>query len=122
MLPIILLADNSCDTGIARYLIPDIYRGLRDPNQGCKALLPFNSLDVIKQLLLNGIQIALSLASILAIAFIIVGSIQYITSQGSPEKIKQAKATIVNSLIGLALAITAFLIVSAIANSFGGSA
>lgn len=98
-------------------LLPDLWYGLRD---GCGALKEIKSLDAIRLLLLNAVHIALSLAGTLALIFIIIGGIRYITSQGSPDTIKSAKATIVHAVIGLALAVTAYLIVGKIASSLAG--
>lgn len=49
----------------------------------------------------------LRIAAIVAVAYIIVGAAQMITSQGNPEKAAQARSTIINALIGLAVAVVA---------------
>jgi len=61
------------------------------------------------------IEILLRVAAIVAVAFVIYSGIQYATSQGSPEKTGQAKNTLVNAVIGLAIAIMASAIISFIA-------
>jgi uncharacterized membrane protein (DUF373 family) len=53
------------------------------------------------------IDILLHLAGIAAIIFVVYGGIQYVTSQGNPDATAKAQSTIVNALIGLALAIVA---------------
>ena len=60
----------------------------------------------------NGVY---GITGIVAVAFIIVGAVQYITSSGEPGKIAKAKNTIMFSVIGLVIvvlasAITAFVI------------
>src|SRR4051812_14982096 len=45
----------------------------------------------------------LRIAAIVALAFVLVGAIRYIYSQGDPESSAQAQSTLVNALIGLAV-------------------
>lgn len=45
------------------------------------------------------------IAAYVALAFVIVGGFQMITSQGEPEKFKNARGTLINALIGLVIAI-----------------
>ena len=63
------------------------------------------------------IEIALRIAAIVAVVFIIYGGFGYVTSQGDPEGTAKAKSTLVNALIGLAVAVMAAVIVSFIAKS-----
>lgn len=58
----------------------------------------------------------LRIVGLVAVAFIIVGAIQYMTSQGSPDGTAKAQSTIVNALIGLIIAIVAIAFVSFIGN------
>lgn len=68
----------------------------------------------IGKLLLAVFEILLRIAGILAIIFTIWGGFQYILSQGEPERASNARSTIVNALIGLAIAISAVAIVNLI--------
>lgn len=63
------------------------------------------------------IEILLRVAAIVAVIFIIYGGFSYTTSQGDPEGTGRAKSTLVNALIGLAVAVMAAAIVSFIAKS-----
>lgn len=63
------------------------------------------------------IEILLRVAAILAVVFVIYGGFSYVTSQGDPEGTGRAKNTLVNALVGLAIAVTAAAIVSFIAKS-----
>lgn len=63
----------------------------------------------------------LRIAALFAVGFVIVGTIQLITSQGDPEGAGKAQSTIINALIGLAVAIVSVAFVSFIGRSFGGS-
>ncbi len=62
----------------------------------------------------------LRIAGLVAVAYVIVGGVKYITSQGEPDKTKQAKDSIINALIGLAIAIVAAAVVSYIGNKLSG--
>ena len=59
------------------------------------------------------------IVALVAVGFVIYGGIQYITSQGSPDATKRAQQTIINALIGLAIALIAVAIVSFIGNKLG---
>jgi hypothetical protein len=58
-------------------------------------------------------------AALVAVGYVIYGGIQYMTGNGSPDTVKKAQSTIINSLIGLVIAILAASIVSFIGNSLG---
>lgn len=79
---------------------------------------------MIRDLLENGspvdivatfIALALIVASVLCLVFIIVGGITFILSAGSEEKIKKAVHTIRYAIIGLFVTFIAFFAVSWIA-------
>lgn len=59
----------------------------------------------------------LRISALVAVAFVIYGGVQYVLSQGEPEKTNSAKNTILNALVGAMIAITATGIVSYIGNS-----
>lgn len=63
------------------------------------------------------IEILLRVAALVAVLMVIYGAITYTTSQGVPEKTSNAKDTITNALVGLAIAIMSAAIVSFIAGS-----
>lgn len=65
------------------------------------------------------INILLRLSAILAVFFVIYGGVQYILSQGSPEKTDQARKTIISAMVGLGIAITASLIIGFLASKIG---
>jgi hypothetical protein len=62
----------------------------------------------------------LRIAGMVALAFVIVGAIRYIYSQGDPESTAQAQSTLVNALIGLAIALVGVAFLSFVANKVGG--
>lgn len=63
------------------------------------------------------IEILLRVAAIAAVIFVIWGGVEYMTSQGSPEGTSHARGTIINALIGLAIAVLSAAIISFIAGS-----
>ena len=71
-------------------------------------------------LLLAIIDDLLRVAGLAAIAFVLVGAFQLVTSQGSAEETVKARSTILNALIGLAIAITAIAFISFIGSKVGG--
>jgi len=64
------------------------------------------------------IEMLLRIGALFAIAIVVYGSIQFITSQGEPSKTQAARSTIINALIGLVITISAATAVSFIAGSF----
>lgn len=64
------------------------------------------------------IEILLRLAGLAAIALVIYGGIQYMTSQSDPGSLEKAKKTVTNALIGLVIAVVATTLVSYLAGRF----
>ena len=69
--------------------------------------------------LLAVIDDLLRIVGIAAVGFVIYGGFQYTTSQGSPDATSRAQSTIINALIGMALAMVSILVVSYLGNTFG---
>lgn len=63
----------------------------------------------------------LILAGIVAVVYVIYAGIKYIMSQGSPDETAKAQSTLLNSLLGLALAMVAVAVVSYLGNHLAGS-
>jgi hypothetical protein len=63
------------------------------------------------------IEILLRVAALAAVAYVIWGGFEYITSQGEPDKTAKARSQIINALVGLAIAVSASVIVSFVARS-----
>ncbi len=57
------------------------------------------------------------IAALVAVGYVIYGGIQYVTSEGSPDKTSKAQQTVFNALIGLVVAVLAASIVTFIGNS-----
>jgi hypothetical protein len=68
----------------------------------------------------NVIEMLLYVAGIAAVVIIVIGGIQYIVSQGEPDKTAKAQSTILNSLIGLVIAVMAATVINYVAGRFNG--
>jgi hypothetical protein len=118
-------ATDSCQKSDFFGLIPWYHYLSPDHFSGC-SLLTFNLLPSsgapsdVPLVLLAIIDDLLRVAGAMAVIFVIVGAIRYITSQGNPEDTSKAQSTIVNALTGLAVAITAAVFVSYLGNKLGG--
>jgi hypothetical protein len=75
----------------------------------------------IPLVLLAVVDDLLRVAGLVAVGFIIYGAFQYVGSQGSPEHTARAQSTVINALIGLAVAVTAIVFVTFLGSQFGGS-
>jgi len=93
-------ADSVCD-----HLDPgsEVYKA-----NGCGGSSTTDLSDVIVGIV-NGI---VAILGIVAAIFVIVGGVNYMTSQGDAGKLQKAKNTILYSLIGLVIAALAFAIVN----------
>lgn len=68
-----------------------------------------------------GINVVLGLIALAAVIMIIIGGLNYTTSQGEATKVKKAKDTILYGVIGLVIALLAFAIVNfVLVNVFSG--
>ncbi len=63
------------------------------------------------------INIALAVAGLIAVLFLIIGGFRYITSAGNEETAEQAKKIITNAIIGIVIIILSFVIVRVISNA-----
>ncbi|HSX09200.1 MAG TPA: hypothetical protein VLF93_03540 [Candidatus Saccharimonadales bacterium] len=76
--------------------------------------VPSGGLSVTSKIIANSITIMLIVGVILALIFLILGGIQWITSGGDKSKLSSARARITYAIIGLIVAFAAFFIVSVI--------
>ena len=67
----------------------------------------------------NILNVVYSLIGIVAVVFVIIGGFKYMTSQGEPGRVQQAKNTILYALIGLVITISAFAITAFILQALG---
>lgn len=72
-------------------------------------------------IVMNIIQWIIITAGYAAVVFIIVGGFMYMTAQGEPSKIAEAKKSITNAIIGLVVALAAVMIVRTVQGAISGS-
>ena len=65
------------------------------------------------------LNVIYGLIGIIAVVFVIIGGFKYMTSQGEPGRVQQAKNTIMYALIGLAVTLSAFAITNFILQALG---
>lgn len=106
--------------GISRWVIPTWYKYLDGETIAGKCTPVVNLTEnpfQIGLILLAIVEILLRVAALVAVAFVIVGGFQFITSQGDPQSTNNARSTVINAVIGLVIAIFASVIVSFIAGN-----
>lgn len=94
-----------------------------DFDSNCAINVNFNALGNNSGFLLIGLAILddlIRIAGLVAVGYVIWGGIQYVTSQGAPDMTKKAQHTIINALIGVAVAIIAAPIVAFVGNRLAG--
>ncbi len=67
--------------------------------------------------ILRVINIALALAGLIAVLFLIIGGFRYITAGGNEEASGSAKKIILNAVIGIIVIILSFVVVRVVANT-----
>lgn len=72
----------------------------------------------LAQIALNVLNFLLSIVGALALIMLVIGSIMYLTAAGSEDQIDQGKKIIKFSVLGIAVALAAMVIVKQIANFF----
>lgn len=77
--------------------------------------------DSGKAILQTGLNLFFIAAVLLAVVFILIGGIQWITSSGDPGKISSAKKKILYSIIGFVVVAGAFLIFNLLTGLLGKS-
>ena len=73
-----------------------------------------------QRLLSNGINLIFAVAAILALVFLIMGGIKWLTSQGEKEGVNKARETIVAAVVGLVIIFLSYLIVNFVLSLFVG--
>lgn len=88
--------------------------GLRVPDGGSFGLPNQASAS---DLIIFIINIALAIAGLIAVFFLIIGGFRYITAAGNEDASEQAKKIILNAIIGIVVIILSFVIVRVISNA-----
>lgn len=105
----------ACKTEVGGFLgLPTWYKYLSPTFSGDECQLNFNVATDLPKVLLAIFEIILRIGGLVAVGMIIYGGIQYMLSQGEPDKAKGARSTILNAIIGLVLTMSAVAIVNLI--------
>lgn len=121
-----LFAASTCTTKSTLFGVPSWYQYLQlkpGPNGTCDivnfTLVSPTGPSSVLLIALALLNMALHLVGLVAIAFVIYGGIQLIISRGEPDKAAGARSTIINSLVGLAIALIAIPFVAYLGNKLG---
>ena len=68
--------------------------------------------DALPSIIVNILNAIILVSGVVAVVWIIIGGVYYITSSGDPGKIKKARETILYAVIGLIICALAFAIVN----------
>ena len=58
------------------------------------------------------LRVVFAAAALLSVIFVAIGGLKYVLSNGDPQGMAKAKNTIINALVGLIIAVSAFTIIS----------
>lgn len=113
MLELFTFFAAKCDGSNTFFGLPAWYKYLKmqEVSGRCQLVDSFAFPNDLALVALALLEIALRLAGLVAIGFVIYGGFQFVTSQGDPEASKHARQTIINAVIGLIIALfaTAFV-------------
>ena len=73
----------------------------------------------LTELIIRIINLLLGVAFVVAILFVVYGGYQYVVSGANPELAKKGRATITNALIGIAVIVLSYVLVSVVNNTLG---
>jgi hypothetical protein len=106
------------------YLPDGDFGNLTTTDKGCNIkvfhFLPSGGTADVALVLLAVVDDLLIIAGVVAVAFVVIGAFKYVASQGNPEQTAQAQSTIINALLGTAIAIVAAAFVNFLGQKLGG--
>jgi hypothetical protein len=92
------------------------------PQPPCSSFNGLNCSDTnmgVVDLIVKIVNFLLGVAFIIAVLFLVIGGFKFIISNGNAEQAKAGRATITNALIGIAVIIVSYILVSVIARAAG---
>jgi flagellar basal body-associated protein FliL len=104
--------------GITSFFVASIILVLLGSRTGAQITilgLPQNLVDTIKTV----INAILYLVGFIAVIFLIIGGVQYMTAQGNPDSLEAAKKTILYAIIGIVIIVISWAIVFYVTTQFG---
>lgn len=108
--------------GTLSLLVPQAYAQAVNINTcpgGNFGALCLNATD-LQKVISNGINFIFVVAAMLALVFLIIGGVKWLTSQGEKEGVNKARETIVAAIVGLVIIFLSYLIINFILNLFVG--
>lgn len=96
------------------FTFPNWYKGLVDNN--CNLVI--NELNDFWLIVINLLEIGFQVIAYFAVGYIIWGGFKYIKSEGNPNKVGEAKTTILYAVIGLGLALASVALVNFVSGLF----
>ena len=89
------------------------------PQGGCNQLNGANCTNVtsVGGVIIIVLNWLLGIAGLIAVLFLVVGGFKMITSNGNEDQNTEGRKTVINALIGLAVVILAYVVVTVIANT-----
>jgi len=121
-IPLVKTFAATCDPNQTFFGLPVWYKYLKvtSSSGSCDfSSFTFWPPDNLLLILLAVFDMLLIVGGIVAVIFVIIGGVQYITSQGEPENTNHARSTILNALIGLVITITAATLVNWLGTTLG---
>lgn len=85
---------------------------------GLTPVVPSGNLDIVT-VIVNVINWVLGFSAAVAVLFLILGGLQYITAAGNEKRVETAKNTILYAVIGLIVIMLSFVIVALINQNIG---
>jgi len=111
---------NGCDKSGGFFGLIPWYQYLQlDSSCNISSFDPLSSKG-IPLILLAVVDDLLRIAGIVAVGYMLYGAVLYVTSQGSPDQSAKAQSTLINSLIGLGIAMVSVALVSFLGTKLGG--
>lgn len=104
------------------YMLPTYAQGLKDAGGNLNNIGKASGIDTTQDVgsVVGGIiSAALSLVGVLFLGFMVYAGFTWMTAQGETEKIDKAKKTIISSLIGLVVVLSAYAITAFVTSSVG---
>lgn len=94
---------------------PALYRCITLGSDGQPQI---SGLEDAIQVIVNIVQLLMTLAGALAVIFVIIGGIQYITSTGDPGRTAKARSTITTAVLGVLLLVFLYPIIGLVTGIF----
>jgi len=122
-----LLATSTCDKGGSFFGFPYWYKYLEygdvTTTVGGSTVTTCEvmnfGIEDIPLIGLAAVDIALRIAALVAIGYIIYGGVLFVIGQGESDKTKKARQTVINALIGLAISILSVAVVNFVGARIG---